>query len=60
MPDTDLHSAYRRAVIDAQDALLAAMNAIHDMPAPDSDYLNWADVGEMNRFAKNIREAIER
>ena len=32
---------------------------IHDMPAPESDGLNWAHVGDMNTIKNDLREIVE-
>jgi len=32
---------------------------IHDMPAPESDGLNWAHVGSMNKVKDDLREIVE-
>jgi hypothetical protein len=39
---------------------LDAINArIHDMPAPESDGLNWAHIGSMNKVKDDLREIVE-
>jgi hypothetical protein len=32
---------------------------IHDLPAPESDGLNWAHVGDMNKIKNDLREIVE-
>ena len=32
---------------------------IHDMPAPESDGLNWAHLGSMNKVKDDLREIVE-
>ena len=32
---------------------------IYDMPAPETDGLNWAHVGDMNRIKSDLREIVE-
>ena len=32
---------------------------IHDLPAPESEGLNWAHVGSMNKIKNDLREVVD-
>ena len=50
------------AYIDAHTFVMHYLNEIstriHDMPAPESDDLNWAHVGSMNKVKDDLREIV--
>ena len=48
-------AAYRRAL----SALTVIDSDIHDMPAPESDGVNWGSVADMQRIASDL-ESITR
>ena len=55
----DLNAAYIDAhafVIHYLDEIRAR---IHDMPAPESEGLHWAHVGDMNKVKNDLREIVE-
>ena len=45
---------YLAAYYRAMNAILAIQNAIHDMPAPESDGVNWGSVADMQRIATDL------
>jgi hypothetical protein len=33
-------------------------NLVHDLPAPESDGLNWAHVGDMNKVKSDLQQIV--
>jgi hypothetical protein len=51
--------AYLAAYERVQAAIMKLNDAIHDLPAPDSDNVDWGHVGTMTKFAADIEEAAQ-
>ena len=49
--DEQYQAAYRRAMR----ALKAIDEAVHDMPAPESDGVTWSTLADMQRIASDLR-----
>ena len=49
---------YLAAYYRSMNAILAIQNAIHDMPAPESDGIGWSSVADMDRIASDLEAII--
>ena len=52
----DLQQSYLSKYNRAMAALKAIEEAIHELPAPDSEGLTWGNVGDMGRIAEQLEE----
>ena len=52
----DTLNDYLAAYYRAMNAILAIQNAIHDMPAPESDGVTWGSVADMQRIATDLEQ----
>ena len=50
----DTLNDYLAAYYRVMNAILAIQNAIHDMPAPESDGVTWGSVADMQRIATDL------
>ena len=55
----ELDAAYVEAHAGVMRCLEEIHARTHDMPAPESDGLNWANVGDMNNVKNELREIVE-
>ena len=53
-PDMNIDDEYLAAYYRAMNAILAIQNAIHDMPAPESEGVTWGSVADMQRIATDL------
>jgi hypothetical protein len=52
----DLDAAYVESYAAVMRYLDKIQNLVHDLPAPESDGLNWAHVGDMNKVKTDLQE----
>ena len=51
-----LEEQYQAAYQRAMRALKAIDEAVHDMPAPESDGVTWSSVADMQRIASDLEQ----
>jgi hypothetical protein len=54
----DINAAYVEAHALAIKCLAEIDDRIHDLPAPESDWLAWKHVGVMNRVKRDLRAVV--
>src|SRR4051812_48668302 len=54
----DLDAAYVESYATVISYLDKIQNLIHDLPAPESENLDWADVGSMNKVKIELQDIV--